>query len=178
MIWWAVFSLVIKLNVFVWLWILWRWSNKHVDVTGNFHTRKVICGCHTPRQVAMYMSLWAYLHRTLTAGKVPFWVQQKRLNYRLPRVFVTSTFQLVDLFSFTICFLQLFRHFPSYLFVYFASFYALSVSLPTSSLYFLPSIRLWTGRPVKLVLRYRRGREFLFCTEFSAAPVLTQPLMQ
>lgn len=36
--------------------------------------------------------------------------------------------------------------FSAYLFVYFASFYALSVSLPASSLYFLPSIRLRAGR--------------------------------
>jgi len=55
------------------------------------------CGCRTPQQVAMHMLLNT-LHETLTAGKVPFWEQQKILNYRLPRLSVTSTLRLVQLF--------------------------------------------------------------------------------
>jgi len=73
--------------------------NKHVDVTGNSHARRGTAAV-TLHNMWHYIRCWISLHETLTAGKVPFWDQQKILNYRLLRLSVTYTFRLVELFLF------------------------------------------------------------------------------
>ena len=116
----------------------------------------------------MHMLLWNSLHGTLTAGKVPFWDQQKILNYRL-HLSVTSTLPLVELFLLWYVFLissAIFR-----ISLYVLCFFLCSSCVTSCFLALLPSVNKvagWTTGEAGVLLPAAKGISLLRRVQCSA----------